>query len=128
MLQDFAVETGRAIGSIKQRETWGGHKIGIWINSFRTRRDTYDAERQAVLEDLPGWAWTPQDDAWNATLAELGHWVTEHGRMPRPTAADETEQRLGVWKRNNKNRRQGRADDQTTRLRTLLAEHGELMP
>ncbi|MFE0335470.1 hypothetical protein [Streptomyces sp. NPDC058955] len=48
--------------------------------------------------------------------------------MPQPHSADGSEKRLGVWKRNNKSKRKGRADEQTARLRTLLAEYGEYMP
>ncbi|MGW7640245.1 helicase associated domain-containing protein [Streptomyces decoyicus] len=129
ILQNFAAETQRSVGSIKQREEWRGRRVGVWINSFRSRRAIYDAERRAVLEELPGWAWTPQEDAWNAALDELRVWATEHGRMPRAHASDAAERRLGVWKRNNKSKRQGRTDDdQAVRLRALLAEYGEHMP
>lgn len=128
-LQNFADETRRSVGSVKQKEEWNGHKIGVWMNSFRSRRTTYDSERVAILEDLPGWAWTPQEDTWNATLTELRLWAAEHGRMPRAHAAETTERRLGVWKRNNKSKRQGRTDDsQAVRLRTLLSDYGEHMP
>ncbi|MGV9268666.1 Helicase associated domain protein [Kitasatospora sp. NPDC003701] len=127
-LQAFATETSRSVGSIKQREEWGAHKIGVWINSFRNRRVTYDAERTAILEALPGWVWTPQEDSWNTALAELSDWAAEHGRMPKAHAADKTERRLGVWKRNNKSKRQGHTDYQALRLRALLAAYGELMP
>ncbi|MEX0172507.1 helicase associated domain-containing protein [Streptomyces sp. LMG1-1-1.1] len=129
ILQDLAAETQRSVGSIKQREQWGGHRIGSMVNSFRTRRTTCNAERRAALEELPGWAWTPQEDAWNARLDELRVWAAEHDRMPQPHSADETERRLGVWKRNNKSTRKGRTDDdQAVRPRTLLAEYGEHMP
>ncbi|MFC7920822.1 helicase associated domain-containing protein [Streptomyces cinereoruber] len=129
ILQDFAAATQRSVGSIKQREQWNGHRIGTMVNSFRTRRATYDAERRAALEVLPGWAWTPREDAWNATLDELRVWAAEHDRMPQPHAADGTEKRLGAWKRNNKNKRKGRiGDDQAVKLRTLLAKYGEHMP
>jgi hypothetical protein len=129
ILQNFAAETRRSVGSINQREEWSGHRIGVWVNSFRNRQATYDAERRAALEALPGWASTPQEDTWNATLAELSDWAAEHDRMPRAHAADATERRLGVWKRNNKSKRQGRTDDdQAVRLRALLAEYNEHMP
>jgi hypothetical protein len=128
VLQDFAETTQRTIGSIKQREEWDGHKIGVWVNSFRSRRQTYTAERIAMLEELPGWAWTPQDDTWNAALDELAHWAADHDRMPKAhVKGDETERRLGVWKRNNKSKLQARTDDRTNRLRTLLAQYGEVM-
>ncbi|WP_405748136.1 helicase associated domain-containing protein [Streptomyces canus] len=129
ILQNFTAQTQRSVGSIKQKEEWSGHRLGVWVNSFRSRRATYDAERRAVLEELPGWAWTPQEDTWNTTLAELGVWAAEHGRVPRAHASDATERRLGVWKRNNKSKRQGRTDDeQAVRLRALLAEYDEHMP
>ncbi|MFF2546593.1 hypothetical protein ACFVUY_29110 [Kitasatospora sp. NPDC058063] len=129
MLRAVLVAGDRSIGSIKQREEWSGHKIGVWINSFRNRRASYDADRIATLEDLPGWAWTPQEDSWNATLAELSAWAAEYGRMPRAHAADIIERRLGVWRRNNKSKRHGRTDDyQAIRLRALLAQYGERMP
>ena len=128
ILQDFAAEERRTIGSVKQRDEWRGHKIGMWVASFRSRRDTYDPERRTVLEELPGWAWTPQEDAWNNTLAELSEWAVKNSLMPKANASDPTERRLGVWKRNNKSKRQGRTDDyQAVNLRMLLAEYGEDM-
>lgn len=46
ILQNFAAETQRSVDSIKAREEWSGHRIGVWIKSFRNRRATYDAERR----------------------------------------------------------------------------------
>lgn len=128
-LQEFAVATSRPVGSIKQREEWQGHPIGIMINSFRTHREDYDVERTALLEALPGWAWTPQEDTWNAKLEELRAWGLKHGTIKLDrNSVDEAEQQLERWKRNNKSKRQCRDDDLTCRLRALLAEYGEEMP
>jgi hypothetical protein len=34
------------------------------------------------LEWLPYWTWTPQDDAWYQTLAEIKTFIHQHGRDP----------------------------------------------
>lgn len=129
ILRAFADTTNRPIGSIKQQEQWRGHKIGIIVNSFRTHQKEYDAERTALLETLPGWAWTPREDTWTAKLEELRTWGVKHGTIKlNRNAADIAERQLERWKRNNKNKRQGRSDDLTNRFRALLAEYGEEMP
>ena len=86
-------------------------------------------ERTALLEALPGWAWTPQEGTWNDRLEELRAWGLEHGtiRLDR-NSVDEREWQLERWKRNNKSERQRRSDNLTNRFRALLDEYGEVMP
>ncbi|MFE0335469.1 Helicase associated domain protein, partial [Streptomyces sp. NPDC058955] len=80
ILQDFAAETQRSIGSIKQREQWSGHRIGSIVNSFRTRRAAYDAERRAAREESPRWARYPPHEAVNATIVGQRLWAAQHHR------------------------------------------------
>jgi len=80
ILEGFADATNRSLGSIRQREEWNGYKIGMMVSSFRNRWKEHDAERAALLEALPGWAWTPQEDTWFARLEELPHGVSSTDR------------------------------------------------
>ncbi|TXK35128.1 hypothetical protein FR742_38360 [Nonomuraea sp. C10] len=129
ILQEFVAETGCTTADIKQRDRWRGHRIGSWINTWRTRRDQLPPERQLLLEMLPGWTWAKHEDAWESKFAELEKFAAVHGHTkPSLTAASEDERALARWKRNNKNRLQGKDDEKAQRLRRLLARYNEQLP
>ncbi|GGS29293.1 hypothetical protein Snoj_25590 [Streptomyces nojiriensis] len=125
----FADETGRPVSSIQQREEWNGHPVGVWLNSWRTRRDAMAADRQAELEELPGWTWNQRGDQWEAMLRQLARFGEDHGHVhPSLTRGSEQEKALARWKRNQKHRLKGRQDAPSEALRALLAQHGEDLP
>ncbi|WP_277820472.1 Helicase associated domain protein [Streptomyces sp. WAC00263] len=129
VMQQFITATGRTVASVKQREEWSGHPIGIWVNSWRTRRDTLSDSQETDLETLAGWTWNPRDDQWEEMFLQLTGFGTDHGHIrPSLTLGSEQEKALARWKRNQKNRLQGRADARARALRTLLARYGEQLP
>lgn len=129
ILQGFVAEVGCTVADIKQRDRWRGHRIGSWINVWRTRRDHLSLEHQLLLETLPGWTWAKRKDAWDSKFAELEKFADVHGHVkPSLTAASEDERALARWKRNNKNRLQGKENEKAQRLRQLLARYDEQMP
>ncbi|MBC3842052.1 hypothetical protein GXW82_23285 [Streptacidiphilus sp. 4-A2] len=128
MMQQFCAVTGRHVSSIKQREEWNGHPVGIWLNSWRTRRDVLSASQEAELAALPGWSWDQRGDQWTSMLQQLVNFGAERGHIrPSLTKGNDQEKALARWKRNNKNRLQGREDDQALQLRALLAQYGETL-
>ncbi|WP_185893880.1 Helicase associated domain protein [Streptomyces sp. WAC05950] len=121
-------ETERPIETVKQREVWNGHPVGVWLNSFRTRRDRLDALQQHELQRLPGWSWSPQQEKWDRNLCALRRFAELNGHAnPSRTSEDPGEKALATWKRNNKNKLQGRADANASALRELLKTYGENM-
>ncbi|MFF8639112.1 Helicase associated domain protein [Streptomyces pilosus] len=129
VIQQFCAVTGRPVSSIKQREEWNSHPVGVWLNSWRTRRDVLSASQEAELEALPGWTWDQRGDQWTSMLQQLESFGATWGHIqPSLTLGDEQEKALARWKRNNKNRLRGRRDDKALRLRALLAQYGENLP
>jgi hypothetical protein len=128
VLKAHVDQTGRSVAQIKQRDSWNGKPLGAWLNTWRTHPDRLSPEQRRLLEDLPGWTWKPRDDGWDGRLAQLEVFATEHGHArPSVNSADEDEQALARWKRNNKNRRRSRSDPRTAQLRKLLARYGETL-
>lgn len=128
-LRDHLRESGKTIADIRQRDVWEGQPIGVWINSWRTRRSRLTPERQTALETLPGWTWNQRGDQWDAGLEQLEQFGASNGHVrPSHTADSDEERALARWKRNNKNCLQGKNTDRADRLRDLLSRYGETMP
>ncbi|MEV7129720.1 Helicase associated domain protein [Streptomyces sp. NPDC093260] len=129
VMRRFCAATGRAVSSIKQREEWDGHPVGVWLNSWRSRRDVLSAAQKAELEALPGWTWNQRGDQWTSMFQQLADFGSARGHIqPSLNLGDEQEKALARWKRNNKSRLQGRSDDKALQLRALLAHYGEVLP
>lgn len=129
LLQEYLSEHQWSIADIRQRDQWGEHRIGAWINAWRTRRDQLTPEQQLGLEAIPGWTWNRHSDAWETNFASLAAFAAEHGHIrPRLDAANDEERVLARWKRNNKSRLSGQTNERAQRLRKFLAEYDEELP
>lgn len=125
-LRQFVAATGRPLSSIKQREEWNGLPVGVWLNSWRTRRDRLSGRQVTDLEALPGWTWNQRGDQWEEMLLQLTTFGEKHGHIRSSlTLGDEQEKALARWKRNQKHRLQGSDDARARALRVLLAQYGE---
>ncbi|WP_129308561.1 Helicase associated domain protein [Streptomyces sp. L2] len=128
MIRQFCAATGRSVSQIKQRDEWKGCPVGMWLNSWRTRRGVLSAAQEAELEALPGWTWNQRGDQWASMLQQLADFGSAQGHIrPSLTLGDEQEKALARWKRNNKNRLQGLSDGKALQLRALLAQYGEIL-
>ena len=129
VIQQFCAVSGRPVSSNKQREEWNSHPVGVWLSSWRTRRDVLSAKQEAELEVLPGWTWDQRGDQWTSMLQQLEDFgATRDHIQPSLTLGDEQEKALARWKRNNKHRLRDRGDDKALRLRALLDQYGETLP
>src|SRR5258707_2543503 len=52
-------------------KTEGGYRLGRWVGTQRTNKDTVDADRRQRLEALPGWSWNVLHDWWEEGLFNL---------------------------------------------------------
>jgi hypothetical protein len=77
----------------------GDFRLGSWVHVQRMlfRRGTLEPDRHARLEAVPGWTWTPRDDAWEEGFAKLDSFVAResHARVAREWR--EGAFRLGSW-------------------------------
>ena len=76
-----------------------GSKLGTWVANQRQahRLGKLEAERVAQLEALPGWAWNPQQAAWEEGFAALTAYVEREGYARVPQGHVESGVRLGNW-------------------------------
>ena len=126
ILMEYLNDTGKTVVDIRQREQFGDHKVGTWINSWRTRRDKMPEHHRHALEQLPGWSWGLQRDQWEEKFQELVDFAVSNGHVRPPmTSGDGQGHSLAAWKRNNKNRLRGKTSERAHKLRDLLAQFGE---
>ncbi len=97
LLESFVERESHA--SVPAQLRVDGYRLGSWVTTQRTlfRRGTLEPERRARLQAVPGWTWTPQDDAWDEGFAKLESFVKRngHGRVPQQWREDDY--RLGEW-------------------------------
>jgi hypothetical protein len=70
--------------------------LGSWINTQRMNKDRLTADKQAALEEIPGWVWKMREIknrySWGEQLAALREYVAANNELPKQSHA-----RLGVW-------------------------------
>ena len=100
-------------GRIPPRSTPG--RIGGWVQTQRTSRETMDTEHKARLDALEWWVWDPHDAAWDARFDELVAFHAEHGRLPPHS----TPGGLGTWVAAQRMRRATMSAERKARLDAL---------
>lgn len=71
-------------------------KQTAWVKNQR-RSDHLCALQMRLLEALPGWTWSPREDAWIARAEELSRFLISSRRAPRIRTEDPVERRLAYW-------------------------------
>jgi len=76
-----------------------GFRLGQWVANQRAkyRYGALDPQRQALLEDFPGWSWNAREAAWDEALAYLQRFVEREGHARVPQQWQEDGFRLGGW-------------------------------
>ena len=74
--------------------------LAKWMNNQRQARrcGTLANDRVAELEQWPEWTWLPRVDQWQASLAALRLWLSEHQQqMPQRHSENREEAALATW-------------------------------
>ena len=120
-MAEFVEQHGRLPrqrGSKTQPLLEGEQQLGLWSRYQRLRRHgkgngtELTPEEAAKLEELPGWGWDPQDEAWEQQQRAVADFVEQHGRLPREAGSKgrpltEGERPLGKWCRMQRQRWRG---------------------
>ncbi len=79
LLLQYVEEHGH--GQAPRSHTINGFDIGGWATKQRSnyREGTLSADRQRLLEELPGWSWEPHSAKWDAGFRHLLDYVAEYG-------------------------------------------------
>jgi hypothetical protein len=64
-----------------------GFPVGSWVKTQRRTfsAGTLPAERVALLEAVPGWAWNARDATWAEALRQLVNFRAEYGHLNVPS-------------------------------------------
>jgi superfamily II DNA or RNA helicase len=74
-------------------------KLGSWVRTQRVRygRGTLGPDREAQLERIPGWTWSPFEHRWKAAYVALRHYVEQEGHARPPLKAVQDGIAIGGW-------------------------------
>ncbi|GGK33993.1 DEAD/DEAH box helicase [Nocardia camponoti] len=98
VLTIFAEENGHA--RVPSECLAGDFPVGQWVLTQRARYASGRIPDEQIqrLEELAGWSWDTLADQWEASLARLIDYVTEHGHaLVHQDHVDQTGFRLGTW-------------------------------
>ncbi|MEU6189654.1 Helicase associated domain protein [Nocardia sp. NPDC047038] len=95
LLQQFQRREGHAL--VPQGHIEDGTRLGTWVNEQRNRRDEISAERRALLESVPGWAWDPHAAAWERGYRALVEFAQRERHARVPAEHVEAGVKLGGW-------------------------------
>ncbi len=97
-----------------------GVPLQTWILTQRNayRKRLLSAERQDLLEAIPGWTWHPQVDGWTEMLMALADFAERHGHHAIPSTMRVGGRQVAVWIENQRTLYK-RGDLSTERVRAL---------
>lgn len=96
-LLSYVEEAGTA--AVPQRARVGDVSLGSWVNQCRRsfKMGTLRSFKVRQLQALPGWQWSPQDDAWQVGLDLLRSYVAESGHAHPARSLRYEDFPLGEW-------------------------------
>lgn len=97
VLVTFAEREGHA--RVPKECTADGFRLGGWVASQRTSRQTLTHEQVARLEALPRWSWNALEDSWEDHFATVQAFAQREGHTRVPVDYIEEGLKLGQWVR-----------------------------
>jgi superfamily II DNA or RNA helicase len=118
LLQAFANREGHTRVPVDYVED--GLKLGQWTRLRRREHKTLSAERQAVLEGIPGWYWGRSSDfVWEQKLAVIKKFVKREGHARVPSGHIEDGVKLGAWVAEQRAERRNLSPERVAQLDAL---------
>ena len=118
LLRSYAAREGDANVPVDYVEE--GLKLGQWTRLRRREHKKLSAERQALLEAIPGWFWGRKADyTWEQRIALLNKFVERKGHSRVPDKHVEDGIKLGSWVREQRTHRDNLSEQRRARLQAL---------
>lgn len=96
-------------------------RLADFVNVQRNRRSELGAEREKMLEALPGWTWDPALSKWQDSFKKLKKYVHETGSSEMlSTYKTKDGYNLGSWVRNQRKNRLALSPEQVSLLEGLV--------
>jgi Helicase associated domain len=118
-LKEFSDREGHC--RVPQRsKTDDGYRLGTWVNTQRSHKDTTALDRRQRLEALPGWSWYVHSDKWEEGFSYLKEFSDREGHCRvAPTFKTDDGYRLGQWVQNQRSHKDTMELDRRQRLEVL---------
>ncbi|MBS9532627.1 Helicase associated domain protein [Mycobacterium sp. M1] len=120
LLLDYVEENRTAL--LKQSYAVGAYRLGQWITIQRGHysKGRLSADRQRLLEVLPGWSWDPKADLWEDGFDHFQAYVEENGTAGiRDDYVCGDGYRLGKWVGKQRTKWESLPQDRKHRLQEL---------
>jgi hypothetical protein len=104
--------------------TADGYRLGQWVGSQRTRKNSMSAARKARLEALQGWVWAEraigEKKHWDEWFQDLKKFTVLEGNCLVPTRHKTPDgYRLGLWVSNQRRSKDDLSLERKARLEAL---------
>ncbi len=101
-------------------KTADGYRLGTWVGSQRTKKDSLSQERKDRLEGLPEWSWNALSDKWEEGFRHIKNFVVREGsaKVPKDYKTEEG-YLLAQWVKSQRNRQDSLSPDRKVRLEAL---------
>jgi superfamily II DNA or RNA helicase len=99
--------------------TPSGSQLGAWVGKQRATRHKLSADRLSRIEALPGWSWSPREDAWDIGFKHLDEYVNEFGSFPLKSYVSADGYQLGTWVGTQRSRSKRLTESQKRKLELL---------